>query len=177
MPWIDAAYGAALALSGDPGAADDLVQTTYLKAWERFDRFRPGTNCRAWLMRILRNTWYDRLRKHRPALFADEDAWDRLPAEPEGPDAPEPGDVSAHLERMDDERLVAALLQLPEPFRLVLLLVDVEEHTHAEVAEELGVAVGTIKSRASRGRRMLRQALAGGEQVRRSHADGGGEHD
>lgn len=177
MPWVDAVYRAAMALCGDPAVADDLAQTTYLKAWERFDRYEAGTNCRAWLMQILRNTWFDRLRKHQPVELPHENALEQLAADAESPEPPPPGDVAGYLEQMDDERLVAALGSLPEDFRLALFLVDVEEYSHEEAAEMLGVAVGTVKSRTSRARKMLRQALAEVESEEGSRIVGGGEND
>jgi RNA polymerase sigma-70 factor (ECF subfamily) len=159
LPWIDAVYRAALAMCGDPAAADDLLQATYLKAWTRFEQFQPGSNCRAWLMQIARNTWFDQLRRRQPVGLERAEALDQFPADPVAP-PPASGDLAGYLEQMDDERLVAALLRLPEPFRVALFLVDVEEHSQKEAAEMLGVAVGTVKSRTSRARRMLREALA-----------------
>jgi RNA polymerase sigma-70 factor (ECF subfamily) len=160
LVWTDAVYRAAFSLCGDASLADDLLQATYLKAWERFEQFRPGTNCRAWLLRILRNAWVDHLRLRKPADSARDERLDQYPAAADGGDPPAWDDIEEHLERFGDERLVAAVLELGEEFRLALFLVDVEGYTHEEAAEVLEVAVGTVKSRTSRARRMIRERLA-----------------
>ncbi len=157
MPQIDAVYRAALALCGRADQADDLVQTTYLKAWEKFRSFREGTNCNAWLMRILRNSWIDQLRRQGLVNFLplDEEAplADRHPQEDLG--APQ-DDL---LEKFSDPRVIEALGQLPPDQRLALLLVDVERMDHQEVADVLELPVGTVKSRTSRARTALREKL------------------
>jgi RNA polymerase sigma-70 factor (ECF subfamily) len=158
---LDAVYRVALTLSRDETDARDLTQAAFLKAMQRFEAFRPGTNIRAWLMRILRNTWIDELRHRKvvgPAVTIDELP---LAAAEESPDPIEPGqqNVAALLEAFSDEQIIAALDELPEPQRLALLLVDVEQFSHEEVAEIMDVAVGTIKSRTGRARATLRQRL------------------
>ncbi len=155
---MDAVYRAAVALSGRPAVAEDLLQTTYLKAWERFDQFRPGSNCRAWLLRILRNTWIDHLRRVQLAGPAVSEGLEQLAA-PAAAEAPSWRDREGWLDRLDDELLVKALAELPEDCRLALFLVDVEGYSQAEAADALDVPVGTIKSRTSRARRLLRQRL------------------
>ncbi len=156
---MDAVYRAAMAMSGDRSVADDLVQAAFLKAWQRFDRFEPGSNCRAWLLRILRNTWIDRLRQRRPVDLMGPEGLDHAAAPPDVPDPPAPQDRQGWLERLDDELLVRALGELPEQWRLALFLVDVEGYSQQEAAEVLEVAVGTVKSRTSRARGLLRRRL------------------
>jgi RNA polymerase sigma-70 factor (ECF subfamily) len=133
-------------------------QATFLKAWQSFAGFVGGTNCRAWLLRILRNTWLDQVRKKAPVQLEPESlsliaAADR-PDPPAGPEA-----IQHHLDQFADERVAAAVLALPEDFRLALFLVDVEGYSHEEAAGIMGVAGGTAKSRASRARELVRQRL------------------
>jgi RNA polymerase sigma-70 factor (ECF subfamily) len=149
-------------LARDDAEADDLAQETLLKAFRFADRFDDATDARAWLLTILRNTRIDRLRTaagRQHPLSLDE-----LPLEPADPrdDAAEPAEWSEPeqlLERIGDDDLVAALRELPEEIRWTLLLVDVEGLEVADAASVLEVPAGTIKSRAHRGRRMLRDRL------------------
>ncbi|MCG3178216.1 MAG: ECF RNA polymerase sigma factor SigH [Phycisphaerae bacterium] len=157
---MDAVYRAAFALCGDAGLADDLLQATYLKAWEQFSRFQAGSNARAWLLRIMANAWIDLLRKRRPAA-ADPGKLDLRAAREPAADPPPRGDAEAYVEGLSDDRLAAAIRDLPLEYRLAMFLVDVEGLTHAEAAEAMGVAVGTAKSRASRARQMIRERLSG----------------
>jgi len=158
MPHLDSVFRTAFALCGRRDVADDLVQATYLKAFGQFASFRIGTNCRAWLLRILRNSWIDRLR-HRKVVGTELQV-DKLPIE-----APEPVEETHWtnaediLESFADEQIIEALGQLPEDQRLTVFLVDVEKTPLEEVAEILDVAVGTIKSRASRARAKLKVLL------------------
>jgi RNA polymerase sigma-70 factor (ECF subfamily) len=140
--------------------ADDLTQATFLKALRRFETYRTGTNAKAWLFQILRNHWIDQLRRRKTAgtsVPLDEDLVDNQPP------VEQTCWSNAHdlLENFGDEQVIHALSRLPEDQRLVLYLVDVEQLSHLEVAEIVGVAVGTIKSRTSRARGLLKQELAG----------------
>lgn len=158
MPHLDAVYRAAVAICGNRDEARDLVQTTYVKALERFDSFRRGTNCKAWLMTVLRNTWIDDLRRRRtagPQLPLVEDILE------EQPQAEQPvwTDASDILENFGDADVIRALAELPEVRRLTLFLVDVEQLSQDQVAEITGVAVGTVKSRTSRARALLKDRL------------------
>ena len=158
MPHIDGVLRVALALCGDRDEAEDLVQTAYLKALSRFASFRAGTNCKAWLVRILRNAWIDALRHRKvagPAVPLDESALAAPDDEPQTP-WPEAPDV---LERFSDAEVIRALQTLSDDQRVALVLVDVEEMPHEDVAEILGVAVGTVKSRTSRARAKLKTLL------------------
>jgi RNA polymerase sigma-70 factor, ECF subfamily len=159
LPLLDALYRAARVLAGGDADARDLVQTTCLKALQRFDSFRPGTNAKAWMMRILRNTWIDLLRHRHIAGTEVPLEEGRLVAHPdpgEEADTVATGDL---LERFSDAEVIAALLEVPEPQRMALFLSDVEDLDQEQVAEVLGVAVGTVKSRLSRARVALAERL------------------
>jgi RNA polymerase sigma-70 factor, ECF subfamily len=160
LPHLDALYRAAWALSGRRQDCEELVQVTLLKAIERFDSFAEGTNCRAWLLRILRNTWFDTLR-HRKVVGPTVAADDLQLADPAPPGDDEtawhnPQDL---LDNFGDEQIITALRELPDDQRLTLYLVDVERLSHEETAEIMNVAVGTVKSRTSRARETLRERL------------------
>ncbi len=159
MPHLDAVVRVALALCGNRAQADDLAQSTFLKAFQKFRTFTPGTKCKAWLMRILRNTWIDQLRRNR---LARETAWpeENLPAEPDTSQQSVWSDPREILEAFSDEQVIGALMKLPGDQRLCLLLGDVEGFSQQEVAEVLDVAVGTVKSRTSRARAALKKSLA-----------------
>jgi RNA polymerase sigma-70 factor (ECF subfamily) len=161
LPHLDHLYGAAFYLCGDRDRAADLVQETVLRAFRFFDRFEPGTNCRAWLLTILHNTFRNQYRASRrergqvdidepgPAREASEAA--RIESNPE----------TIVLSEMMDQEIVDALRELPEEFRSTVVLVDLQELSYEEAARSLGCPVGTVRSRLSRGRRMLERKLAG----------------
>jgi RNA polymerase sigma-70 factor, ECF subfamily len=160
MPHIEAVYRAAIALARRREDAEELVQMTYVKALERFASFTPGTNCKAWLVQILRNTWIDELRHRKvvgPTVDIDER---RLPAAdpPQGEDGTA-GNARDVLELIADDEVRRAMAELPEDQRLTLMLVDVEGLSQDEVATIMGVAAGTVKSRTSRARESLRLKL------------------
>ncbi len=158
LPHLDAVYRAAYALCGKHTEAEDMAQTTFLRAWRRFDSYRPGTNCRAWLLRILRNRWIDVLR-HRGVTPETAPLPEGLAAEPPSGTETSWSNAEDVLENFSDEQVIAALRELPEEQRLALFLLDVEGLSQEEVAEVLSVAVGTVKSRTSRARRALRERL------------------
>lgn len=148
-------------LSGDAHEAEDLAQEVMIKAFSHLEQFDPSTVAKKWLMAILRNTRIDRL---RASHSSKEVSMDRLAAEPAA--VPESDVTDPHwsepqslLEEFSDREIIQALQALPEEIRWTLLLVDVEGLGQAEAALILEVPVGTIKSRAYRGRAMLRQAL------------------
>lgn len=149
MPYLDELYRTARRMLGDPARADDVVQDAYLRAWRSFHTFEPGTNCRAWLYRILTNAVYDYRSRWLKRLPADdsEELLERQPASPPTPD------------RLSDEDILNALDGLPEPFRDAVVLADVEGFSYKEIAEMLGLKVGTVMSRLSRGRGRLRAEL------------------
>jgi len=158
LPHLNAVYRAAVAICGRQREAEDLVQDTFLKAFERFELFEKGTNCKAWLLQILRNTWIDQLRHQKVTGLT-------LPLEEEiVADAPEDyetvwSDADDLLENFSDEQIIKALSELPEGQRFTLFLTDVEQLSQKEVAQITGVALGTVKSRASRARAELKRKL------------------
>jgi RNA polymerase sigma-70 factor (ECF subfamily) len=159
LAYVDTLHNLARYLTGNGVDAEDLVQETYVRALQAADRFTPGTNLKAWLFRILRNTFLDAYRRRRnsatvkgldtvdPGLTdAANETWLR-------------GDVELdRLRKIVAEEIEAALMSLPEEGRTVILL-DLEGLSEAETAEVLGCPVGTVKSRLSRARRALRERL------------------
>lgn len=158
LPYLNAVYRAAVALCGQRQEADDLVQDTFLKAFERFELFQPGTNCKAWLLQILRNIRIDRLRRKKiagQALPLEEE----IIAERSHDNETIWSNAEDLIENFSDEQVIRALRELPEDQRLTLFLIDVEQLSQKEVAEITGVATGTVKSRTSRGRAVLKGKL------------------
>lgn len=151
MPHLNDLFRAASRLTGDRGRAEDVVQEAYLQAWKSFDRFESGTNCRAWLFKILFHCIHHQRRRwfRFPLLKDTEEFLETNLA------APVP--VS---EKLTDGEVLEALDRIPADFRAVVLLVDVEEFAYKEVAGILGIPIGTVMSRLSRGRRALREQLA-----------------
>ncbi len=163
MPHLDSLLRTARALTANDHDARDLVQAACLKALESFGRFRPGSNFKAWMMRIMRNAWIDRVR-HRKIVGTELSVDETLlpsAAEPSPGTGGEAGtsDFSTMLEQFSDQQVISTLMELPEMHRMALFLSDVEGLSQEEVAEVLGVAVGTVKSRVSRARAMLREKL------------------
>jgi RNA polymerase sigma-70 factor (ECF subfamily) len=153
-----AAYGLALRLVRDSAAAEDVTQESFLAAWSNLHTYRGG-QFRSWLLRIVANRSYDELRRRgrRPA-----DSLDALPVEPEGEwttQVPSEGPESYALRRELSRRLQQAIDGLPHDQRLVLILADVQGHTYEEIAEITDANLGTIKSRLSRARGRVRDAL------------------
>ena len=150
-------YVAALRLMGNPADAEDLVQETYLRAYRGFSRFQPGTNLRAWLYRILRSAFIDGYRKRRrdPKTVPDGWCWNSNGALRNVEASAE----AAALDSIPDERLHEALSSLPERYRRVVLLFDVEGFSYAEIAGIVGVPLGTVMSRLHRGRKALRERM------------------
>lgn len=157
MMHLDAVYKAAIALCGVRDLAEDLVQTTFLKAFENFGSFKKETNCRAWLIRILRNTWIDYLRRQR---FKPQQLEDNIVAKKPDPSETAWTNAQDILENFSDGQIINALNKIPDDQRLTLYLVDVEGLSHEEVAQIMEIAVGTVKSRTSRARVTLKEILA-----------------
>lgn len=153
MPHMDCLFRTALRIAGDRSLAEDLIQETYLQAWKSFHRFEAGTNCRAWLFKIL----FHVIQHHRRKWFkfdmksvytSDEEMQDALVYEPPVPQA------------LSDEDVLLALDKIPHQYREVILLADVEEFSYKEIADTLDIPIGTVMSRLNRGRKMLRAELA-----------------
>ncbi len=156
LPYMDALYSTARYLTRDPDAAADLLQDTFLRAYRFWDQFRAGTNCKAWLMTILYNTFRNRYRaQHSAPATVDFDENLRVSAVQTSPD--DPADLVASSV-LDDE-IQAALRQLPHEYLTAIALVDLQELTYEEAAAVVGCPVGTIRSRLSRGRWLLHEAL------------------
>jgi RNA polymerase sigma-70 factor (ECF subfamily) len=152
MPHMNDIYRTAARLLGTGTGADDVVQDVYLQAWKSFDQFEIGTNCRAWLFKIMFHTLNHYRRKwlNIRMVKESEEILDLTPAG--GPPIPE---------HITDEEMLAALSDVPQDFRAVVILIDVEEFAYKEAAGILNVPIGTVMSRLSRGRKMLRERLAG----------------
>jgi RNA polymerase sigma-70 factor (ECF subfamily) len=153
-------YGTAVRLTRDGDAARDLVQDTYLKAIRGRDRFQPGTNLKAWLYTILHNTWRNRRRDAARARVAFDSATVEAAVEAGRPgviDAVTP--EAALLQSVHDADIKAAVDALPDAFRAAVWLRDVEDLSYQEIADALGVPIGTVMSRISRGRKLLHAAL------------------
>lgn len=175
MPHFDAVYNFGYSLTRNQAAAEDLVQETYLNAYRNFDGFRVGTNCKAWLFKICKNHFIDdfRARKRRPVHQEVDTA---EPAELDRPldirvlqqssaegrafEKHEIENESLFLDLFGDE-INRFLKELPEEFRKSLLLCDLEGFRYEEIAELMGTPIGTVRSRISRGRALLRSRLEG----------------
>jgi len=154
MPLFDQLYNFAHWLAQDRSEAEDLVQETYVKALKGFSSFQLGTNFRAWMYRILRNTFLTSRTGLKATANVSLDA-DDAPELPAGPDTPE----SLLIEHSQHQQLQTAIESLPVHFREVLLLCDVEEMSYQEIAEALSIPTGTVMSRLSRARKALRESF------------------
>jgi RNA polymerase sigma-70 factor, ECF subfamily len=154
-------YSAASRMTRNPADAEDLVQETYAKAYASFHQFREGTNLRAWLNRILRNTFINGYRKKQrePVLASTgiED-WELARAQPDTADGARSAEDVA-LGHLPDARVTEAFQQLPPDFQLAVYLADVEGFAYREIADLMRCPVGTVMSRLHRGRSRLRQLL------------------
>lgn len=157
---LDRIFHLALRLTRNRSEAQDLTQETYLRAFRHFDQFDPGTNCRAWLFAILRNAFVNqRKRQGREVPGLDEGELERFETEMvESPGMLENPEEEL-LKRVVSAELVAALDRLPLIFREAVVLADVEECSYKEISRICGIPMGTVMSRLSRGRRLLRRAL------------------
>jgi RNA polymerase sigma-70 factor, ECF subfamily len=155
MPHFAKLYNFAHWLTQDRAAAEDLVQETYMKALRGFSSFQQGTNFRAWMYKILRNTFLTTKAGLKASVSLDSDGDDK-PAEPAVTETPE----SALLARVELETIQNALEKLPVKFREIILLCDLEEMSYQEIAETVGIPIGTVMSRLSRARKAMRELLA-----------------
>ncbi|MGH2825682.1 MAG: sigma-70 family RNA polymerase sigma factor [Actinomycetota bacterium] len=163
LPLLDSLYGAALRMTRNPADAEDLVQETMLRAYRAFDRFEAGTNLKAWLFRILTNAYINTYRKRQrepQKVSSDEVEEFDLYQELKNHDSQfEATPESIVLDSLVDSDIIDAIDDLPEQFRLAVVLSDIEGFTYAEMAEIMDVPMGTVMSRLHRGRKALQRRL------------------
>ncbi|MFO0695643.1 MAG: sigma-70 family RNA polymerase sigma factor [Polyangiales bacterium] len=162
LPHLDALYGAALRLTRSPSDAEDLVQDTILKAYRFYDRFEVGTNLKAWLLKILTNTFINRYRRG----VRERGVFEGGSAEPVGDGVMSRSAMRGLLDPVEDAQrglllaeIQAALDELPEDYRLMILLADVEELSYKEIADVVGCPIGTVMSRLHRARKQMQTRL------------------
>lgn len=176
LPLLDQLYGGALRMTRNPADAEDLVQETYFKAYQAFSSFKPGTNLKAWLYRIMTNTYINSYRKkqRRPQHMPTEEITDHQLMNTSTHDSTglESAEVEA-LKLLPNTDIADAMNQLSEDYRMVVYYADVEGLAYKEIAEIMGTPLGTVMSRLHRGRKQLREALKG---VAAEHGIGTGAH-
>lgn len=150
IPHMQFLYSFAYRMTGNEEDAKDLVQETYLKAFRFWDQFEPGTNVRAWLFKIMKNSYINKYRKRIKEpnnKIADDESFETL-------------DFQEHIfENIFEDEIIEALNKLPDEYRTIVILADIEEQTYEEIAKFLSIPIGTVRSRLHRGRKILRKEL------------------
>jgi RNA polymerase sigma-70 factor (ECF subfamily) len=163
MQYVDQLYSAAMRMARNPSDAEDLVQEAYTKAFSAFHQYRPGTNLKAWLYRILTNTYINLYRKRqREPLQSNSDQvedWQLARSESHTSSGLRSAETEA-LDHLPDSDVKDALQSIPEEFRLAVYFADVEGYAYKEISDIMNTPIGTVMSRLHRGRKMMRELLA-----------------
>jgi RNA polymerase sigma-70 factor (ECF subfamily) len=158
---LDLLYNSALRMTGSIQDAEDLVQETFVRAYKFFDKFKKGTNCKAWLFKIMKNNFINRFRKkaREPATVSFEQIEGAQGIEAEPAEVSAEFELSPDLDELVEDDIKCALDSLPLEFRMAVILSDISGFTYREIAEIMGTPIGTVRSRLSRARGVLQKKL------------------